>query len=141
MAKVITFNTNSNNQFTIITIFKTKFLSNITTTRSIVSSFIYFPNSTTTSTTSPRSLRTSNTRAGIPCPKQHWINSIPINTPISEFPVLCLSLLLNVTVPFISSFLRLRYCISFWNIIVTYETTRFLRYVSESNFPSFFIWQ
>ena len=48
MAKVITFNTNSNNQFTIITIFKTKFLSNITTTRSIVSSFIYFPNSTTT---------------------------------------------------------------------------------------------
>lgn len=64
MAKVITFNTNSNNQFT-------KFVSNITITRSIVSSFIYFPNSTTTSTTSPRSLRTSNTRAGIPCPKQH----------------------------------------------------------------------
>ena len=32
MAKVITFNTNSNNQFTIITIFKTKFLSNITIT-------------------------------------------------------------------------------------------------------------
>mgnify|MGYP007003973837 CR=1 FL=1 len=66
MAKVITFNTNSNNQFTIITIFKTKFLSNITITRSIVSSFIYFPNSTTTSTTSPRTLRTSNTRAGTP---------------------------------------------------------------------------
>ena len=119
MAKVITFNTNSNNQFTIITIFKTKFLSNITITHSIVSSFIYFPNSTTTSTTSPRSLRTSNTRAGIPCPKQHWINSIPINTPISEFPVLCFSLLLNVTVPFISSFLRLRYCISFSNIAAT----------------------
>ena len=123
MAKVITFNTNSNNQFTIIIIFKTKFLSNITITRSIVSSFIYFPNSTTTSTTSPCSLRTSNTRAGIPCPKQHWINSIPINTPISEFPALCLSLLLNVTVPFISSFLRLRYCISFWNIIVTSPLT------------------
>ena len=24
---------------------------------------------------------------------------------------------------------------------IRYETTRFLRYVSESNFPSFFIWQ
>ena len=39
MAKVITFSTNSNNQFTIITIFKTKLLSNIAITRSIVSSF------------------------------------------------------------------------------------------------------
>ena len=123
MAKVITFNTNSNNQFTIITIFKTKFLSNITITRSIVSSFIYFPNSTTTSTTSPRSLRTSNTRAGIPCPKQHWINSIPINTPISEFPALCLSLLLNVTVPFISTNNRKPYCNTYWNIIVTSPLT------------------
>lgn len=42
MAKVITFSTNSNNQFTIITIFKTKLLSNIAITRSIVSSFTYF---------------------------------------------------------------------------------------------------
>ena len=71
MAKVITFSTNSNNQFTIITIFKTKLLSNIAITRSIVSSSTYFPNPTTPSATSPCTLRTSNTRAGIPCPKQH----------------------------------------------------------------------
>ena len=65
MAKVITFSTNSNNQFTIITIFKTKLLSNIAITRSIVSSFTYFPNPTT-SATSPCTLRTFSTRAGIP---------------------------------------------------------------------------
>ena len=53
MAKVITFSTNSNNQFTIITIFKTKLLSNIAITCSIVSSFTYFPNPTTISATSP----------------------------------------------------------------------------------------
>lgn len=123
MAKVITFSTNSNNQFTIITIFKTKLLSNITIICGIVSSFTYFPNPTTTSATSPCTLRTSNTRAGIPCPKQHWINSIPINTPVLYSPTLSPSFLQKVTVPFISSFLLLRYCASFSNIIKTSPLT------------------
>lgn len=85
--------------------------------------FIYFPNSTTISATSPCTLRTFSTRAGIPWLKQHWINSIPMNTPVLYSSVSFFVFLLKVTVPFIFSFLLLRYCASFSNIIKTSPLT------------------
>lgn len=85
--------------------------------------FIYFPNSTTISVTSPCTLRTFSTRAGIPWLKQHWINSIPINTPVLYSPVSFSVFLQKVTVPFIFSFLLLRYCASFSYITKTSPLT------------------